>query len=360
MTTTTNVFPLAIAEHIWALPYLSLGMVTAYLRSHSDTQLKGAYHIERIALGGIDGHPLEDIYHSLNSATNPVCLFSSYVWNHKLNLHAAAEIKRRYPGSLIIFGGPEVPKFDGDTEGFLADNSFIDIAVLGEGEASCAEILAALAEQSQRDLSVLAEIKGIVFSIAGSVTRTPSRDRIKDVNILPSPYLSGEFGDWFQDFSNAILETNRGCPYGCTYCDWGSATLQKITRFTPERVIAEIEFLASRRSKVIFIADANFGMLEQDIEISKALVAISKRTGYPKKLNTNFAKNGGRRLMAVIKILHEGGLRCLSTKLCVPQRADWKTGVNHEALEAAKVMEGPTLRSLPTGAGSKPPSSGIG
>jgi len=240
------------------------------------------------------------------------------VWNHKLNLHAAAEIKRRYPGSLIIFGGPEVPKFDGDTEGFLADNSFIDIAVLGEGEASCAEILAALAEQSQRDLSVLAEIKGIVFSIAGSVTRTPSRDRIKDVNILPSPYLSGEFGDWFQDFSNAILETNRGCPYGCTYCDWGSATLQKITRFTPERVIAEIEFLASRRSKVIFIADANFGMLEQDIEISKALVAISKRTGYPKKLNTNFAKNGGRRLMAVIKILHEGGLRCLSTKLSRP------------------------------------------
>ena len=38
----------------------------------------------------------------------------------------------------------------------------------------------------------------------------------------------------------------------------------------------------------------------------------------------------------------------------MPQRADWKTGVNHEGLEAAKVMEGATLRSLPTGAGFKP------
>jgi hypothetical protein len=71
---------------------------------------------------------------------------------------------------------------------------------------------------------------------------------------------------------------------------------------------------------VIFIADANFGMLEQDIEISRALVAISKRTGYPKKLNTNFAKNGGRRLMAVIKILHEGGL--LPTGIIALQTTD--------------------------------------
>jgi len=53
-------------------------------------------------------------------------------------------------------------------------------------------------------------------------------------------------------------------------------------------------------------------------------------------------------------------VRWLSSILCVPQRADWMTGVCHEALEAAQVMEGPTLRSLPTGAGSKPPPSGIG
>ncbi|AHE97559.1 FAD-linked oxidase [Thioalkalivibrio paradoxus ARh 1] len=49
----------------------------------------------------------------------------------------------------------------------------------------------------------------------------------------------------------------------------------------------------------------------------------------------------------------------LSAWKCVPQRADWMTGVCHEALEAAQVMEGPTLRSLPTGAGSKPPRAAL-
>lgn len=320
MPPVRKIFPLAIAQNTWTLPYLSLGMVTAYLRSCSETQLKGAYQVEEILLGGMEDYTLESVYESVESSDDPVCLFSSYVWNHDVNLLAAREIKKRRPNSLIIFGGPEVPKYVGDTENFLTENNFIDIAVLGEGEITCAEILEALAGQPANDLSSLEATAGMVFSHAGSQKRTPDRARVKDITLLPSPYLTGEFGDWFYDFSNTILETNRGCPYGCTYCDWGSATLQKVTKFIPERVIAEIEFLASRRSQVIFIADANFGMLEQDIEISKALVAISKRTGYPKKLNTNFAKNGGRRLMAVIKILHEGGL--LPTGIIALQTTD--------------------------------------
>ena len=28
--------------------------------------------------------------------------------------------------------------------------------------------------------------------------------------------------------AGAIIETNRGCPYGCTFCDWGSATRSRI------------------------------------------------------------------------------------------------------------------------------------
>ena len=295
-------------------------MLASFLRVYKNGSLQDTFDIKPLVLGGLGEHTLQAIYQDVVSTSNPVCLFSSYVWNHKLNLQVAAEIKRRFPGSLIIFGGPEVPKYEGDTEDFLRQNSFIDIAVLGEGEASCADVLAALAKQPQRNLAVLEDINGIVFNIARTITRTPARDRIRDINQLPSPYLSGEFGDWFHDFPNPILETNRGCPYGCTYCDWGSATLEKVTRFSPERVIAEIEFLASRRSNSIFIADANFGMLEQDIEISKALVEVSKRTGYPKKLNTNFAKNGGRRLMAVIKILHEGGL--LPTGIIALQTTD--------------------------------------
>jgi len=224
------------------------------------------------------------------------------------------------PDALIIFGGPHVPKYTGETEEFLRRNPCIDIAVLGEGEVACLEILQALAGLGRDGLARLGAVDGIVFSHHNDFTRTPSRQRIKDLAEIPSPYLTGEFGPWFRGFEVTVLETNRGCPYGCTYCDWGSATLQKITKFPTSRVIAEIEFLAHREAQTIFIADANFGMLEEDIEIAQALVDIKNRTGYPQRVETNFAKNGGRRLMEVIRILHQGGL--LPTGIIALQTTD--------------------------------------
>ena len=45
---------------------------------------------------------------------------------------------------------------------------------------------------------------------------------------IPSPYLTGVFDDIIANnpeyVFNATLETNRGCPFACTFCDWGSLT----------------------------------------------------------------------------------------------------------------------------------------
>jgi radical SAM superfamily enzyme YgiQ (UPF0313 family) len=316
------VLPLVLGRETSSLPYLALGMLTAYLREYQDGRLSDAYDISRLLPAGYGDHPLKAVYKKVVETPNPVCLFSSYVWNEKLNIKVAEHIRKISPGSLIIFGGPHVPKFNGDTEDFLEKNTFIDVAVLGEGEVALAEILTAFSDtpREKRDLNKLAYVTGIVYFNKVDFTRTPERPRITDISTLPSPYLTGEFEPWFQNFSGAILETNRGCPYGCTYCDWGSATLAKVTKFTPQRVIAEMEYIAEKKSEAIFIADANFGMLEQDIEIAHALVDIKAKTGYPLRLFTNFAKNGGRRLMAVIKILHEGGL--LPTGIIALQTTD--------------------------------------
>jgi radical SAM superfamily enzyme YgiQ (UPF0313 family) len=302
-----TVFPIALGYDCETIPYLSLGMVTAYLRAHADGCLLPNFDIETVRIGGAQGHSIEATFEGIASTERAICLFSSYVWNHKINLAAALEVRALNPEALIIFGGPEVPKYIEDTEQFLTDNPIIDIAVLGEGEKSCAEILERLAG-TDFDMSSLAEVSGIVYRSGSDIVRTGERNRIKNIDQLPSPYLTGEFDKWFYDFEVAILETNRGCPFGCTYCDWGSATLEKVMKFDPQRVVDEIDLIAQRQSKVIFIADANFGMLEQDIEIAHALVRTKKRTGFPYLVYTNYAKNGGRRLTEVTKILYEGGL----------------------------------------------------
>jgi radical SAM superfamily enzyme YgiQ (UPF0313 family) len=323
MTKTTTVFPLIIADNMWTLPYLSTGMISAYLKSWQDSELLRDYTVLKPLLGGLADYPLQPLIEQIAQQHRPICLLSSYVWNHQANMQAAREIRARNADAIIIFGGPEVPKYIGVTEQFLEQNPCIDIAILGEGEVACAEVLQALVGATRvSGCAQLEQVAGIVFQSDTGPLRTAERTRLKHIDHLPSPYLQGEFEPWFRNFSNAILETNRGCPYGCTYCDWGSATLEKISKFDPQRVIAEIEYIAGTGAEVIFIADANFGMLEQDIEIAKALVEIKARTGFPKKLNTNFAKNGGRRLMAVIKILHDGGL--LPTGIIALQTTDEK------------------------------------
>jgi radical SAM superfamily enzyme YgiQ (UPF0313 family) len=291
-------------------------MITAYLRHAQVPALQERYGVDKIRLAGISGRPIEPLYAEIASLASPVVLLSSYVWNHDLNMQAAREIRRRNPGAVIIVGGPEIPKWPGESEAFMAANPAVDVAVLGEGEIACAEVLAALAGNTDR----LAEVAGLVYRRGETVVRTADRERVRDLERLPSPYLSGEFDAWIGDVPMATLETNRGCPYGCTYCDWGSATLQRVAKFTLSRVEREIDYLSRSGMEEIFIADANFGMLEQDIDIARALVTARTEHGFPRRLYTNFAKNGGRRLMEVISILNKGGL--LPTGIVALQTTD--------------------------------------
>ena len=69
------------------------------------------------------------------------------------------------------------------------------------------------------------------------------RERIKEYLILPSPYLEGTFEDLFKKYDyqwTPTWETNRGCPYQCTYCDWGSAIAAKLRNFEKERLYREL------------------------------------------------------------------------------------------------------------------------
>ena len=59
-------------------------------------------------------------------------------------------------------------------------------------------------------------------------------------------------------------ETNRGCPFSCTFCDWGSATASKVYQFGMDGLHDEIGWMSRQRIGFVFCCDANFGraMLE--------------------------------------------------------------------------------------------------
>ena len=77
----------------------------------------------------------------------------------------------------------------------------------------------------------------------------------------------------------------RGCPFQCTYCAWGDDWLRASNRFSLERVLSEIQYIAEKYQKAkikfngyLYLADSNFGMHKRDSEIADKLESVMTNT----------------------------------------------------------------------------------
>jgi radical SAM superfamily enzyme YgiQ (UPF0313 family) len=285
---------------------LSLGMVVAYATAFEDGRLLDDYAF----LPSVFFDP-DHLSRFVDEGS--IFLFSDYVWSHGSNLESSHALKQVEPRCLVVHGGPDVPKYEADVHEYLAANPFVDVIVHGEGERTFSEMLAALApvvHDAERDLSVLADVPGLSFRLpSGEVVRTGDRDRLTDVNEIPSPYLTGIYEAYGNGaIDTAMIETNRGCPYSCTFCDWGSSTASRIRKFDLERIFAELEWCALNKVERIFVCDANFGIFERDVEIARKVAELRREHGFPKTLGTNYAKNTVKHLKQIVQIMAEAGI----------------------------------------------------
>ena len=308
-----NVFPLSLAPNRTPLEFWSsfyaLGCVVAYAKAHRDGELP-----QRFDFGRITPTHAKDTSALVKSLPKQpaVYLLSSYVWNHPVNCEVSKAIKERSPGSLVVAGGPHIPRDPEACEQYFADHPYVDIAVRHEGEVTLAEILRRVGETSgdRRQLAAtdFDGVEGLTFRRGNALVRTADRARTLDPSIYPSPYTTGEFDHWVDDKFYVPLETNRGCPYGCTFCDWGAATLAKIARLSMDRVLGEIEFAARHRIQLLGICDANFGILPRDVEIAQFIVQMKEKYGFPREVGYTNAKTASPRLTEIIKIMCDAGL----------------------------------------------------
>ncbi len=129
---------------------------------------------------------------------------------------------------------------------------------------------------------------------------------------VPSPFLDGSFDAVIAANPNetwiGLWETNRGCPFQCTFCDWGSATAGKVTKFGMDRLIAEVDWFARHKIEYIFCCDANFGIQKRDVEIAEYVAKVKAETGYPVALSVQNTKNATERAYLTQKILSDAGL----------------------------------------------------
>jgi len=289
---------------------LALGNVVSYCLAHGGGILTQYYNFDPKLHSST-----RTLLREIGRKGPGIVLFSNYVWNHPDMMAVSQQIKQASPESITIHGGPSIPKYDYACKEFMQRHAHVDIAVRGEGEQTLAELLERLGHWVPRTDwgTALGTVSGITFCPSEEdrtfVVRTNDRPTITDLDTIPSPYTTGLFdasGDTNWIF--AILETNRGCPYGCTFCDWGSYTLQKIRRFSMDRIHGEISWIGQSHIEALFIADANFGILPRDVDVAEAIVEAKRTHGYPKLLALNYAKNATRRVADIVRIFNQAGI----------------------------------------------------
>ncbi len=232
-----------------------------------------------------------------------VAAFSASMWNSNLSLGVAKEIKEKFPKCLIIFGGYDVPNY---SENYLKKYDFIDIAVRGEGEKTFTELLKRNLESGD-----FKDIPGTTYKDeSGKIIRNNQEQILsKDLDTFPSPYLEGVFDEIMgsNDINfQAIVETNRGCPFLCSYCSWGQGGLSKKYRFySSERIEQVADWIGKNEIKYVFCADSNFGMFKEDLDTAQSFVNTKQKHGFPEKFRVCYSKNAEKNVFDIGKLLHK-------------------------------------------------------
>ena len=233
-----------------------------------------------------------------------IAVFSISMWNEQLSLKIAKILKEKY-NTLIIFGGASCPHQP--TE-YFKKNLFIDIAIRAEGEDAFNRVLLNYLENKEN----FSKIPNVSYRDKNSGECIINLEKFnfeRDLDQYPSPYLTGEFDYLVPDGKDhnyqVIIETNRGCPFLCTYCYWGrGGNTTKYRYHSLERVFGEIDWIAKKKMEYVFNADSNFGMHKRDIKIAEKLVESKINTGYPDKFRTCWGKNTSEQIFKIANLLH--------------------------------------------------------
>jgi radical SAM superfamily enzyme YgiQ (UPF0313 family) len=302
---------------------LAIGYLAAIIAGHE--RLSGRCFVE---IKNYDGKKTAfDMAADLLCGSMPdIVGFSVLGWNIHQFASVAHALKQANPSIVVVFGGNHVAN---QAASMMARFPEVDIIVNGEGETSFPELV-----QRLLDGRPLVDVPGISYRSAGGVETTPNAERIADLDTIPSPILTGTIplvdstGAFRYDV--ALLETNRGCPYKCSFCYWGGATGQRIRSFSRKRLRDELTALAQVKAETVVLCDSNFGMLRQDVEFMEDFLAVRKEYGYPLALETSWAKNKSKAFYEIVRMMVDAGMKSSFTLALQTLNGETLTGMQRK------------------------------
>ena len=256
---------------------------------------------------------IDEIDKAVNENPPDILGLSNYCWSHNVSYEIFKMCKKTNPNVVTIWGGPNFPIDFPSQKKFMERYKEVDIYVPTEGEIGFSNVVKKVLESNSID-----EVKQKITQnpIDGCVSRNEQGQiqctiptlRISSLDEIPSPYLNGMMTKFFDGKLTPMLQTNRGCPFHCTFCTDGRDEVNKVNSFSIKRVQSEIQYIAEHTPKnthTLHISDLNFGMYPRDIEICESLAKIQEKFGYPKYIKCTTGKNQKDKIIKAIKKLNK-------------------------------------------------------
>ena len=255
---------------------------------------------------------IDEIDKAVNENPPDILGLSNYCWSHNVSYEIFKMCKKTNPNVVTIWGGPNFPIDFPSQKKFMEHYKEVDIYVPTEGETGFSNVVKKVLESNSIDevkqQITQSPIDGCISrNEQGQIQYTIPTVRISSLDEIPSPYLNGMMDKFFDGKLTPMLQTNRGCPFHCTFCTDGRDEVNKVNNFSIVRVQSEIRYVAEhipKNTHSLHISDLNFGMYPRDIEICESLAKIQEEFGYPKYIKCTTGKNQKDKIIKAIKRLN--------------------------------------------------------
>jgi len=238
-------------------PPLGILNLAAYLRRH-DSNLD--IEVLDCQAEGIDWRALEGRIEAFGP--DVVAPSSLTTCNAYRGLRIAELAKKINPDTTTIVGGQHYTALAEETLEIYPE---IDVVVRGEGEQTLAEVIDAL--KGNHNLS---QVKGISFRKNRTITTTPDRPLIENLDDLPLPgydFVEKQMKKYHfslmagANTPYALIEASRGCPHDCSFCSQCAFWQWQWRLKSPKRIADEFEYCYTKfGTRFFWLTDDNFGL----------------------------------------------------------------------------------------------------
>ncbi len=282
-----------------------IGVVAAY----AARELAGRVELELFKFP----HNLNE---SLSRKMPHILCMSNICDNLNLSYTFAEYVKRVSPETIVVFGGPNIPAVPEGRKAFLLKRPVIDFYIKWDGELAFVNLFKGLSEcdfnvDYYKRNRIISE--NCCYLAADDYMEGPDHSLL-DFQQIPSAYTTGMMDKFFGQSLNPIVETTRGCPYSCTYCNDGVRFKQKVIHKQPEIIEQELAYIATRihDTAELWLCDDNFGMFREDMLTSQIIRDCAREHGWPYSVQASNGKSHPERILESRRIINanrEGAMR---------------------------------------------------